>query len=284
VWRALDRPCASVFVPWYLGATRVPEAFQHAPESFNETKKDVLDYHFGAPAEVWIPNLDSSGGVFKLLTNLVDGDYANTIGIVRRRWDALEETAFELQPEVESAALDLYKRDKALAAAFLTACSNGLATRSYETALELIDDLPPSAGGHVQWGIYHYGAGELERAEEDFARALELDPANVQAERCRHWVEDEIAARRSPYDLSEKRMDALAGDYGAERVTDVNGRLYVQLRGGPSYELRPISQDTFDVERYWRYRIRFVTNEDGAVEKLVFYSLDGRSREDDRVR
>jgi hypothetical protein len=79
-------------------------------------------------------------------------------------------------------------------------------------------------------------------------------------------------------------MDALAGDYGAERVTDVNGRLYVQLRGGPSYELRPISQDTFDVERYWRYRIRFVTNEDGAVEKLVFYSLDGRSREDDRVR
>jgi dipeptidase len=284
VWRALDRPCASVFVPWYLGATRVPEAFQHAPESFNETDKGALAYHFGMPAAAWRPDLDSSGGVFKLLTNLVDGDYANSIGIVRQRWDALEDAAFKLQPEVERTALGLYQKDAALAAEFLTAYCNGLATRSLETARELIEELPTSAGADVQWGIYHYGAGDLALSLEDLDRALALDPANAQAKRCREWIEDEVKAHEMPRVPPETLIDALAGDYGSVRVAADDGRLYVQLAGGPRYALRLVSGRTFDVDRYWRYRIRFVTDGDGRGEKLVLYSLDGRSREADRAR
>ncbi len=279
VWRALDRPCASVFVPWYLGATRVPEAFHHAPESYYETTKDVLDYHFGTPAEAWKPGVESSGGVFKLLTNLVDGDYANTIGIVRRRWDALEDAALRMQPEVEKTALELYRKDRSLAIDFLTAYSNGLATRSLETAHELIRELPPSAGGDIQWALYHYGAGDLALSIEDLDRALARDPGNAPVRRCREWIEEDVRAMERPPDLSAERMSALAGDYGPNRVTRDGGGLYLQLSGGPRYALKPISQDTFDVERYWRYRVRFVASEDGPAGKLVLYSIDGRSRE-----
>jgi dipeptidase len=282
VWRALDRPCSSVFVPWYLGVRNIPEVFHNAPESFYTTEKDMLAYHFGMPAETWSPNLDTSGGVFKLLTSLVDADYANTIGIVRGEWDAFEETAFRLQPEIERTALALYAGDKALACEFLTDYSNGLAIRSFETAKRLIGELPPSPGNYVQWGLFHYGAGDLAAAVESLDKALALDPDNSAAKRCRQWVGEEERAQANPVALSRERLDAYAGDYGTNHVTREGDRLYLRWQGGEKYLLKPISEDTFGLERYWRYRTRFVSDRTGRVEKLVVYSLEGRSDETPR--
>jgi len=284
IWRALDRPCASVFVPWYLGVTEIPEAFHHAPEMFYSTEKDLLDYHFGMPPETWRPNLESSGGVFKLLTSLVDGDYVNTIGIVREEWDAFEEAMFLVQPGVEKTALELYQWDRGLALEFLTGYVNGAATRSLEKARKLIEDLPPSPGYYVQWGLFHYGAGDLDSAIEMIDKALEVDPANEEAKRCLEWVNDEVRAEADPITLSRERIDAFAGDYGSYHVTFEDSRLHLQRDGGEKHLLRPITSDTFRTEKFWRYRVRFVGEGTGPAERLVIYTFEGRSDEHVRDR
>lgn len=140
-WRALDSPCCSVFIPWYLGITRIPEAFHKAPESLHTTKKDLLDYHFNMPKETWKLNMKSSFGIFKLLRNLVDENYGEVIKKVSATWSAFEDQEFALQPTIEESALKLYEKDKSLAKEFLTLYSNSQAMKSLEVAKNLMDEM-----------------------------------------------------------------------------------------------------------------------------------------------
>ena len=140
-WRALDQPCSSVFVPWYLGATRIPEAFRKAPESLYTTKRDLLDYHFNVPRETWKLDMGSASAVFTLLGEIVDADYKRAIGKVRKTWKEFETLEYMLQPVIEENALKLFKQDKALAMEFLTLYSNSQALKSLETAKNLIDEI-----------------------------------------------------------------------------------------------------------------------------------------------
>lgn len=140
-WRALDQPCSSVFVPWYLGATRIPEAFRKAPESLYTTKRDLLDYHFNVPRETWRLDMESASAVFTLLGEIVDADYKRAIGKVRKTWKEFETLEFVLQPVIEESALKLFKQDKALAMEFLTLYSSSQALKSLETAKNLIDEI-----------------------------------------------------------------------------------------------------------------------------------------------
>jgi hypothetical protein len=216
------------------------------------------------------------------LTGLVDADYSNAISIVRKEWDEFEKTAFRLQPEIESTALELYRSDKAIALEFLTNYSNRLAVRSFEAAKRLIREMPPSPGYYAQWGRFHFGAGDLGAALENFDKAIEIDPDFPGPQRCREWVSDEIRARTVPVDLSPETMSALTGDYGSTHVFRENGRLCLRRGSGADHLLRPISKHVFAFEKPWRYRVRFVTNESGDIEKLVLYSLDGWSEENVR--
>jgi dipeptidase len=139
VWRALEPPCMSVYVPWYLGITRIPKAFQAASERADTTNRERLDYHFNTPEEIWKTGLGSSGEIFKLLGDLVDENYRERIGAVRRVWDEFEARELEMQRAVEETFLKLYRRDRALAREFITLYSNALALRSLEEAKALIE-------------------------------------------------------------------------------------------------------------------------------------------------
>ncbi|KPK95661.1 hypothetical protein AMJ80_04275, partial [bacterium SM23_31] len=140
-WRALDSPCCSVFIPWYLGITRIPEVFHKAPENLYTTEKDLLDYHFNMPKETWKLDMESSFGVFKLLRNLVDENYGKVIKKVSATWSAFEDLEFALQPTIEETALKLYEKDKSLAKEFLTLYSNSQAMKSLEAAKNLMDEI-----------------------------------------------------------------------------------------------------------------------------------------------
>ena len=146
VWRALEPPCLSGFVPWYVGVRRIPEAFQMAPVRADTARAARVDFHFNMPKETWELGLESSGTLFKLMGDLVDEDYAGRIGTVRPVWDGFEAVALELQPEIEEKALELYRRDESLALEFLTLYSNALAVKSLETARGLIEKM----GGAVK--------------------------------------------------------------------------------------------------------------------------------------
>jgi dipeptidase len=142
IWRSLDRPCCSVFVPWYLGCTRIPEAFHKAPESFYNTEKSRLEYHFQMPGETWKPDLESASGVFKRLGRLVNADYRRSIGRIQEVWRELEESEITLQPYIEETALAIYQHSPALAREYLTVYSGTLARKSLETAKNLIKTFP----------------------------------------------------------------------------------------------------------------------------------------------
>jgi dipeptidase len=146
-WRALDQPCSSVFVPWYAGIHRIPEAFRKAPESLYTTKRSLLDFHFHCPPETWALNLESASGVFTLLGQMVDADYGVTIDHVRKVWGAFEASEFALQAWVERTALELYEKDTDLAKEFLTLYSNAQALKSLEIARDLIDEIKRHAWG-----------------------------------------------------------------------------------------------------------------------------------------
>jgi dipeptidase len=140
VWRALDEPCSSGFVPWYLGATDIPEPFRRAPESFYTTQRDLLDYHFKPLAETWDlgTDLESASGVFTHLGRMVDANYNKVIHYVKKEWQTFEDRAFALQPAVEKTALELYKKDKTLAAEYLNLYTFAQALKSLKKAKEML--------------------------------------------------------------------------------------------------------------------------------------------------
>ncbi len=141
IWRALDSPCISVFVPWYLGITRIPEAFHKAPESLYTTSKSLLDFHFNMPEETWKLSMDSASGIFKLLRKLTDKNYGKTIKKVQATWGQFEELEFAMQPEIEKTALNLYRKNKLIAKEFLTLYSNSQALKSLEVAKTLYKEI-----------------------------------------------------------------------------------------------------------------------------------------------
>jgi len=139
-WRVLEPPCSSVFVPWYLGITRIPEIFHNAFENLYTTEKDVLEYHFKMPKSAWEVDMQSASGVFKTLCQYIDKDYGKTIVKVQRVWNAFEDAAFTLQPTIEETALELYSKDKALAKEYLTLYTYAQAMKSIEEARRLTEE------------------------------------------------------------------------------------------------------------------------------------------------
>ena len=79
-------------------------------------------------------------------------------------------------------------------------------------------------------------------------------------------------------------MEKLAGDYGPRHIKLREGRLYYQRDGRPEFRLVPLSRDTFALERYGQFRIRFVSDESGRVTKLVGLYVQGNTDESPRDR
>jgi len=149
-WRAQCRPCESVFVPWYGGILEVPHPY--AVGKSNRLKwgttepEPPLEYYDPDAAE----DMNSAYWVFDKMTDLVNDDYLERVGIVRDVWDEYEATAFELQDAIEKTALNIYngkkgkkgKKDEEneyLARWLLTRYTESLALNAYYKALGFIE-------------------------------------------------------------------------------------------------------------------------------------------------
>jgi hypothetical protein len=53
--------------------------------------------------------------------------------------------------------------------------------------------------------------------------------------------------------------------------------LYYQREGRPEYRLRPLTQDTFILEGYLRFRLRFVSDGSGRISKIKGLYIEGRT-------
>ncbi|MFO7654841.1 MAG: C69 family dipeptidase [Candidatus Krumholzibacteriia bacterium] len=157
IWRAVEAPCASGFVPWYLGATRIPEPFRMSPVRADTARAQRSEFHFAMPEETWKLGPASAGELFKLQVDLVEQDYTARIGIAREAWDAFEAKALALQPAVEDTAARLLAKDPDRGREYLTRHTEALARESLAVASRVIGELSgdvvtPAVGGQPACG------------------------------------------------------------------------------------------------------------------------------------
>jgi len=133
LWLSAGTPCSSVYVPYYLGVLEFPKPYSFITADFDR---------------------ENAFWSFNSLENLVDRYYGEKkkIGEVEVRaidyvagiWKNFEDEEFGMRGSVETTALDLYKKDKALARSFLSSYSNALGLKVYNLAVKLGDQLRTS--------------------------------------------------------------------------------------------------------------------------------------------
>ena len=115
-WWALVGPCSSVYVPWYMGIQKVPYAYQIGTNEYDG---------------------ESAYWAFGELSQLVDENYGNLIGDVKKAWAQFEAKEFAQQKGIEKAALKIYYNKKELARSFLTGHSNRLGMKAVKKAKQM---------------------------------------------------------------------------------------------------------------------------------------------------
>jgi len=106
-WFGLDDTFSTVYTPMYCGIRQVPASFGRGSGNFSQFS--------------W----DSAFWVFNFVSNYAYSRYCDMIQDILPVQRELEGKFFAIQPEVESTALELYKRSPELAREHLTAYSVG---------------------------------------------------------------------------------------------------------------------------------------------------------------
>lgn len=113
MWGGVSSPLTTPYVPYYFGIQSLPES-----------------YTVAGP----VADPRSAFWQFRALTTLLEPRLRKRIGNILPVWQHFEKNLFAMQTEVERTAANLYKKDKQLAANFLTFYSNGLALQALEMA------------------------------------------------------------------------------------------------------------------------------------------------------
>ena len=134
-WRTNGRPCASPYIPWYLGMTSVPEGYSwmepKVGNSIQFAPHNAL-YDYDSTKAWW---------VFQDLQNAVDGQYGKAIGRVQQVWKGFQDEIFAEQPAVDAIVARLAAVDEQSAKQFVTQYTNSLTTQAAAIAKELTREL-----------------------------------------------------------------------------------------------------------------------------------------------
>lgn len=116
----------------------------------------------------------------------------------------------------------------------------------------------------------------LIKADKAFAKAQELiiegalttvkDPGEKFA---LEWALVAVKAQITPTTLSNVLKNEYAGAYGIRTIFVEDGQLMFQRGNGPKRKLLTLTEDTFALEGVDNYRLRFVRNAEGKVEKMI---------------
>jgi len=119
-WISMSTPLASPYIPYYVGIQEVPEVYQ------------IGENEYDNKSAYW---------AFRSLANISSQDYQGKGQQIREVWQEFEQEQYDLQENVEKAALEIYENDKELANKFLSNYSTGQALRALHKAYELRDEL-----------------------------------------------------------------------------------------------------------------------------------------------
>ena len=122
-WLSMWQPCASVYVPIYLGIDSVPEQLGFGSFSRQYCVFCVVSPEFGAAYRV-----------FSDLTEWVDEDYRARIPAVRDEFREMERISFELQRPFENYVLGLMKSQHVPTGNVLSRYCQGVVARAVQKA------------------------------------------------------------------------------------------------------------------------------------------------------
>jgi len=83
------------------------------------------------------------------------------------------------------------------------------------------------------------------------------------------WGLVTVKAQLNPPSITNELKKEYAGVYGVRTISIEGDHLIFQRGNGPKRKLFALSEDTFEVEDQNNYRLRFVRNSEGKVEKIV---------------
>ncbi len=135
MWRATLNPCTSPYVPWYLGASKVPAGYGwFLPQTAIKNHFDVPPQDIGyRPGRAW--------WAFQDVQDLADASYAEVIGKIAAERDTLEKKWIADQAEFEAKAYDTFKNDPAKAMEMLTRYTDDQANLAWKTWRKLFSEL-----------------------------------------------------------------------------------------------------------------------------------------------
>ncbi len=110
-WSGLSEGSTTPHIPWYVGVTRTPEAFMLGTRKENLLEEGDSGSMYDEKSAYW---------TFRVITNQVNLFYTALKDEVSPIWRGWEDKLFLQQPIVESALLDMYKKDPTLAIEFIT--------------------------------------------------------------------------------------------------------------------------------------------------------------------
>jgi CubicO group peptidase (beta-lactamase class C family) len=102
-------------------------------------------------------------------------------------------------------------------------------------------------------------------------------PDDNQAERAIVWIKELVKASEEPVAVPLERLEKYAGDYGDRHVLLKEGVLYYHPEGRRESRLLPLSPDTFYLEDYLLFRLRFVTDAERNISYLNGIYFEGRT-------
>lgn len=91
-----------------------------------------------------------------------------------------------------------------------------------------------------------------------------------------NWDIELLRAINNPVVIDEKTLSEYVGVYGQRVFTLENGKLYYQRTGKPKFEMEPMTLTTMKGKGNTYFKIEFVRNNTGKVEKVNAYYQDNR--------
>ena len=138
---------------------------------------------------------------------------------------------------------------------------------------------PDSAEAHALVADAALEAGEYELALASYQKA------GGDREREIRWAREGYEAQKKPPTLNADALRRYAGDYGPRHVRLEGDTLVYSRDGRPrTFRLRPMGGDTFLFEGMGTFRVRFVSDGEGRITKLIGVYVDGSEDESPRDR
>jgi len=126
-------------------------------------------------------------------------------------------------------------------------------------------------------GMVEMEQGSYPEAIRAFEKAMEINPSRRMAKTAVPWIRDLMALEEKSVEVPDSLLEKYAGSYGPRKITLREGHLFYQREGRPEYRLKPLDRNTFLLEGYPRFRLRFVTNDQGEVTAVRGLYIEGRT-------